>query len=322
MRGATERFNIMILGFIFTLMVLSCGEEQNRNKSNSSMAKEEQKPMGVTGRVDRLEPIESDQLPNRKVDVWLPPGYEDSERAYPVIYAHDGQNLFDPATSYIGVDWALDETMTELITSRKIKPAIVVGIWNTENRTNEYMPEKAAEMLESQVTSQSVEDEEHFQPVSDAYLAYIVEELKPAIDRTYRTRPERNHTYLLGSSMGGLISLYGVCEYPDVFGGAACLSTHWPAGDGIVLEYLKAHLPKPGAHRFYFDYGTETLDADYEPYQLRADRIMKEAGYVQGEDWLTLKFEGDEHSERSWRQRVHIPLEFLLGTPGDSTASQ
>ena len=122
----------------------------------------------------------------------------------------------------------------------------------------------------------------------------------------------------MGSSMGGLISAYALCEYPHVFGGAGCVSTHFPAGKGAVIDYLAKNLPKPGAHKLWFDYGTETLDALYEPYQRRMDAVMKAAGYTEGRDWITKKFPGAEHSEKSWRARVDQPLTFLLGAPAGS----
>jgi predicted alpha/beta superfamily hydrolase len=140
----------------------------------------------------------------------------------------------------------------------------------------------------------------------------VVEELKQFIDSTYRTLTDRKNTFIMGSSMGGLISAYAMCEYPDVFGGAGCISTHWLAGDGIVIDYLKKHLPDPHSHKFYFDYGNETLDASYEPYQQKVDAVMKNAGYKEGKNWLTRKFVGAEHSERAWSKRVDVPLQFFL----------
>jgi predicted alpha/beta superfamily hydrolase len=118
-------------------------------------------------------------------------------------------------------------------------------------------------------------------PHSDNYLRFLVQELKPFIDATYRTRPEREATFIMGSSMGGLISLYALCEYPDVFAGAGCVSTHWPAVNGVILPYLQERLPAPGRHKLYFDYGTETLDAEYEPYQLEVDALLRQHGYTQ-----------------------------------------
>jgi predicted alpha/beta superfamily hydrolase len=157
---------------------------------------------------------------------------------------------------------------------------------------------------------------------SDAYLAFIVKELKPFIDAHYRTLPGMKNTSIMGSSMGGLISLYAIVEYPQVFGQAACLSTHWPASDGAVIHYVKSRLPDPATHRIYFDYGTRTLDAQYQPYQARMDAAMRARGYVEGSNWITLNFPGAEHSETSWAARVDVPLQFLLAgklTTADSS---
>ena len=118
---------------------------------------------------------------------------------------------------------------------------------------------------------------------------------------------------IVGSSMGGLISAYAIAEYPEMFGGAACLSTHWPVGFGTVVQWFDDHWPVAGSNRLYFDYGTETLDAQYEPYQQQMDTVMRKYGYTEGEDWVTRRFAGEEHSPRAWRERLHIPLAFLLG---------
>ncbi len=142
-----------------------------------------------------------------------------------------------------------------------------------------------------------------------------MQELKPFIDKEYRTRTGRGDTFIIGSSAGALISLYAISEYPDVFGGAACLSTHWPLADGALIEYFKDKLPEPATHKIYFDFGTETLDKGYDPYQLKMDAEMEKRGYRNGINWLTRKFEGDEHSEKAWRRRVYVPLEFLVGKP-------
>jgi predicted alpha/beta superfamily hydrolase len=268
---------------------------------------------GITGTLLRYESMPSRHVAPRNLDVWLPPGYEaDGGRRYPVLYMHDGQNLFDPATSYGGVDWGVDETMTRLIEAGEIRPAIIVGIWNTPRRRQEYMPQRAVRgRVDFNVPGSDDSAAEDIS--SDQYLEFMVEELKPFIDAGYRTLPGRSDTLVMGSSMGGLISQYAMSRYPDVYGGAGCISTHWPAGDGIALEDFAAHLPDPDTHRYYFDYGTTTLDSGYEPYQRRADAILRQAGYVEGDNWITLRFEGAEHSEKSWRLRVHRPLVFLIG---------
>jgi predicted alpha/beta superfamily hydrolase len=248
----------------------------------------------------------------RDVEVWLPPDYVGGTSRYPVLYVHDGQSVFDPATAFGGVDWALDETMTRLIIEKRIRPAIVVAIANTPKRFQEYMPRKAIG-ADSVFTSGLQPPMTITGPIlSDAYLRFITTELKPFIDRTYRTKPTRANTFIMGSSMGGLISLYAISELPGVFGGAACLSTHWPAADGAAVDYLRRTVPKARDHRLYFDRGTATLDSLYAPYQDRVDRLLRDAGYEDGEHFETRVFEGAEHSERSWRQRLEFPLIVLL----------
>ena len=235
----------------------------------------------------------------------------ESER-FPVLYFHDGQNLFEPHLSYAGIDWEIDETMTRLIGEKKIREAIVVGIWNTPRRTREYMPAKAARLFAPQEEASRFLNEIGGDLLSDEYLKFIVTELKPFIDTCYATLPGAADTFIMGSSLGGLISLYALCEYPQVFSGAGCVSTHWPIGAGCMIDYMVQALPSPEDHRIYFDFGTSTLDAEYEPFQLRADLVMEQAGYTREQNWITRRFEGAEHSERAWRERVHIPLEFLL----------
>lgn len=267
----------------------------------------------VTGTVERFDKVESKHLAPRYVDVWLPPSYSlpgAKLRRYPVIYVHDGQNLFDPA-SFIGVDWGIDETMTRLIGEKQIPEAIIVAIWNTPKRLSEYMPQKPLEQI-AEADLDGMFKSVRREPLGDAYLRYLVTELKPAIDARYRTLPDRAHTSLMGSSLGGLISLYAVCEYPDVFGGAACLSTAWQVANGVTVRELKKSLPDPHTHRLYFDFGTGTNDGSIEPFQQQVDAMLKDSGYTNGVNWVTQRFPGEEHSERAWRKRVDIPLQFLL----------
>ncbi|WP_462250653.1 alpha/beta hydrolase [Ekhidna sp.] len=264
---------------------------------------------------------------DRTIKIYLPPFYS-SEEKYPVIYMHDGQMLFDSTTTWNGQEWGVDETMDELISNDEIRKAIVVGIWNggSKLRHPEYFPQKPFESLDS-ITIDSLyhlkRSEELFlfeeKVQSDQYLKFIVDELKPYIDSAYSTLSDPSNTFLVGSSMGGLISFYGVSEYPYVFGGAACLSTHWPGVFTIennpipdaFFTYLESNLPNPSTHRFYFDYGTETLDMLYQDLQPKADSIFLSGGYNE-ENFLSKKFEGDAHNENAWRMRLHIPLKFLI----------
>ena len=271
-------------------------------------------PLGVTGTIRFHGDFPSRYVASRNVEVWLPPGYaRDTSARYPVLYVQDGQNVFDPATSLWHVDWGVDETMTALIAAGTIRPAIVVGIWNTALRWREYMPARALGKDSTFDVGVPGVPPVPGPALSDAYLRFVVEELKPFVDSTYRTLPGPANTFLMGSSMGGLVSAYAVMEYPNAFGGAACLSTHWPAAGGAFVEYLRHALPAPATHRFYFDHGTATLDSLYAPYQRRVDDAMQAAGYALGRNWVTRVFPGADHSERSWRARVDVPLVFLLG---------
>ena len=271
----------------------------------------------------------SDLVETRPVDVWLPEGYSTSEsRRYPVIYMHDGQFIFDqplsPYTSiwerikgsfYGGLFWNVDEIMSRLMADELIPPVMVVSVWNLPDvkRRTEYMPQKPVteevdEILrgESDITREAI--------TSDNYLKFLASELKPFIDKTYRTKPDSKNTVIMGSSMGGLISAYAISEYPEVFGAAACLSTHWGLGAGAVVEWYKKTWPTAGKHRLYFDYGTKMLDADYEPFQKEMDAVLRQKGFRQNEDWITRRFEGANHTPKAWRDRLHIPIKFLLGT--------
>ena len=262
----------------------------------------------------------------RNLSIWLPPGYAASKQRYPVIYMHDGQNLFDATSAYGGKTWGVAETLTAMP-----REAIVVGIWNTKLRGPEYFPQKVYDLLPSG-QKQSAIVMHGRAPVSDAYLKFIVTELKPYIDRTYRTRTGPADTSMMGSSMGGLISLYAMAEYPKVFGQVACLSVHWPMGDpqkgdpeAVVAAwnaYLKTSAWAPGANRLYMDHGTLTLDSFYRPYSERMEVILPQLGWHRDADWVSRVYEGGEHNEASWAARLDVPLAFLLPVSGTPSVPQ
>ncbi|HTI58673.1 alpha/beta hydrolase [Mucilaginibacter sp.] len=286
-----------------------------------------QLPKVACGTVERLENFRSEFVGPRNVDIWLPEGYSATKK-YNVLYMHDGQALYDSTLMWNKQEWGVDETMCKLLNEKRIKDCIVVGIWNTgAKRFPEYFPQKAFYSLTPQQQEKilAIGRDKGAPllgngPVSNNYLKFLVTELKPYIDSHYSTMPDQQHTFTMGSSMGALISMYAICEYPDVFSGAACLSTHWPGTfttednpiPAAFLQYLKTHLPSPNNHKIYFDYGSKTLDAMYKPYQLQADTIMKEAGYSE-RNWITREYPGADHSENSWRKRLDVPLLFLLG---------
>jgi len=269
--------------------------------------------MNILGALERHETFKSKFIMPRNVDVWYPPGYfENMEECYPVMYMHDGQNLFDSALAFGGSGWEIDKAISRLMEAKKICGALVVGIWNTDRRWREYMPQKPYESLALERHHENFINSYGGPPVSDAYLQFIVEELKPFMDSNYRTLSDPANTFVMGSSMGGLASLYAISECPDVFGGAGCLSTHWPAGENELVDELAKNLPDPQTHKLYFDYGTEGLDAFYGPYQKRMDDHLRNAGYEDNVNLMTLQFAGVDHSENAWRARVEIPLSFLL----------
>lgn len=274
-------------------------------------------PLQATGTVERWLATPAAPLQPRRVDVWLPPSYAQSpRRRYPVLYMHDGQNLFDPGIAFTGSDWDIDGAMTRLVARGEVREAIVVGVWNTPDRFAEYMPQAAVTttMIDSGIEGRPLLAADALR--GDAYLCFLVDALKPEIDRRYRTRPGRDDTFVMGSSMGGLISLYAIARHPQTFGGAAALSTHWPACGGCMIDWLAAHLPTRRSHRLYFDFGTVTLDARYPPFQARMDAALSGAGWRQGRSWRTRRFEGAEHNEAAWRARAAQPLRFLLGPAG------
>lgn len=284
-------------------------------------------PQVVSGSFRRLENFQSKYVEVRNVDVWLPEGYS-TKKKYPVLYMQDGQMLFDSTTTWNHLDWGVDDVAGKLIKEKKVRPFIVVAIWNTgAKRHIEYFPQKPFESLpkeqQDSIFKANRKDGHSVFAVdkiqSDEYLKFIVTEIKPFIDSTFSVLKDQPNTFIAGSSMGGLISMYAICEYPEVFGGAACLSTHWPGVftmkdnpiPGAFFNYLKNHLPNPATHKIYFDYGTETLDALYPPLQKKADEMIKAKGFTAA-NWITREFVGADHSETSWKQRLHFPLEFLL----------
>jgi predicted alpha/beta superfamily hydrolase len=274
------------------------------------------------GRVERLPALASRHVAPRPVDVWLPQGY-DGTRLHAVLYMHDGQMLFDARNSWNKQSWEVAPTVQRLIDAGMLRDTIVVGVWNTgESRFAEYFPQGFIEHVPEGPARQVLMARGFASrpPMADAYLRFLVGELKPAIDARYRTRPGHEHAAVAGSSMGGLISLYALCEHPQVFGGAGCLSTHWIGGfernaeiPAAALAYLRRRLPPPGGHRIYMDRGTTDLDALYDESQPRVDALMRERGFGPPL-FVTRVFEGEGHNERAWARRLEIPLRHLLGT--------
>ncbi|MFD0861385.1 alpha/beta hydrolase [Sungkyunkwania multivorans] len=292
-----------VILFSLSFVLFSCQGQPSSSSSESTII--------------LLENFESNFVDPRNVEIFLPKGYDPTaKKQYKVLYMHDGQNVFNPETSYTKIDWGVDEAIDSLMALKKIEPTIVVASWNNgQKRFPEYMPKAPAFITASDEAKTSLKQNFGVDSLlSDDYLKFLVKELKPYIERNYNVSKKVEDNSIMGSSMGGLISLYAICEYPNEFGAAGCVSTHWPVPmiGGAYMNTLPESLPSPNNHRIYFDYGTKTLDSLYEPHQKKVDLLMRDAGYIEGENWVTKKFEGADHSEKSWRARVHIPLLFLL----------
>ena len=276
-------------------------------------------PTVANGRIERLANMSSRFVDPRHVDVWLPDGYSTAKR-YSVLYMQDGQALFDGRLSWDKESWHVDVTLSGLMREGRVPDTIVVAIWNTgKYRFSEYFPQKflasVSEPFRRQYEAKYLEN----RPQADNYLRFIVEELKPAIDARYATRPGRASTFIMGSSMGGMISVYAMNEYPQVFGGAAGLSIAWISGFEPNFElplagfnYLRDKLAPPQDHRLYMDHGTLELDRLFGVYQAFVDEIVRDRGYTSA-NWRTWRVDGTGHNVPDWAARLEVPLIFLLG---------
>ena len=245
---------------------------------------------------------------NRDLIVYLPPGYDDDlKQRFPVLYMHDGQNLFDARTSFSGTEWEVDEAAEKLIKAGKIRKCIIVGINNTPDRMQEYTP---------------FEDATRGGGQGDAYLKFIVRNVKPFIDRTYRTKPEREYTYLAGSSLGGLISLYAACEYGDTFSRFGVVSPSLQWADYRVMDLVgKARFPDDV--KMWVEVGLDDVAPDNakepkeSPYTAACRKLARllEVDALMGDRRLHYaERPGIFHSEAEWQQRTPAMLEFLIGT--------
>ena len=274
-------------------------------------------PTVTHGTLERIPEFKSQFITPRDIAVWLPDGYQTGDSC-DVLYMHDGNMLFDASTTWNRQEWRVDEIMDSLIQAGVIRPCIVVGVYNTDDRLTEYFPEKTWQHVPEADRKKAKLDK----LTGDAYLKFIVEELKPFIDEHYKPLTSREHTFMMGSSMGGLISLYALCEYPQVFGGVACLSSHLSMGhlpDGFkgdtwatgFREYVNQHLPEANSSLIYMDHGTKDFDADYGKYQTLLDSVITAKGWDK-QHYKSLVFDGHGHNETCWAKRLDQPLQFLL----------
>ncbi len=310
--------------------MISCDQKKKKTDQYPELTIEETKDVvmriesGLTlasGSVQRIDSFPSDFIVSRPIDIWLPDGYSEDKK-YAVLYMHDGQMLFDASTTWNKQEWKADEWAGQLQKEGKTKDFIIVAPHNiAEIRHSDYYPQKPFELLskkqQDSIFKVAKKLGHSFSKLnSDNYLKFLTKELKPFVDENYSVHKDKENTVVLGSSMGGLISMYAVSEYPEVFGGAGCLSTHWIGTYSnknnpipkTFFTYMEENLPEASTHKIYFDYGTETLDALYLPYQETVTKLIANKGHTKN-----IKFTGTDHSENSWNQRLDIPFTFLLG---------
>ena len=241
----------------------------------------------ISGNVVALPGVYSPQLKNtRDLIVYLPPSHGSGAKRYPAVYMQDGQNLFDEATGFGGWEWHVDETLEAL--SQGGIEAIAVGIPHAgDDRISEYSPFDG------------------FRPGrGDTYLSFLADTVKPLIDAAFMTKPEPEHTGLFGSSMGGLISLYGFFSRPDVFGFTGSMSPALWYARGAIYRYVREAAFHAG--RVYLDHGSRENSA------ARMAKLLTEKGYRAGEDLMYVNEDGGEHNEAAWARRLPDALRFLL----------
>ena len=310
----------LLLIILFACSFVACQQEKKQISKNTLPINKNHGLSVSSGTLHRIDSFPSKHIVPRPVDIWLPDGYS-SEKKYAVLYMHDGQMLFDSLTTWNKQEWKVDEWAGKLQKEGITKDFIVVAPHNiAEIRHSDYFPKKPFELL-SQKQQDSIFAEAKKYNLSftslnsDNYLKFLTSELKPFVDSNYSVHTNQENTFVAGSSMGGLISMYAVSEYPEIFGGAACLSTHWigtftnknnPIPDAF-FSYMSSNLPEAVTHRIYFDYGTETLDALYLKYQDKVSDVIASFGHE-----VNRKFEGADHSENSWNKRLDIPLRYML----------
>ena len=262
----------------------------------------------VTGTLRYHEDFRSEVLgTSRTVVVYLPPGYGEEEEGtrHPVLYMHDGQNLFDAGTSFIGVEWGVDETLERMIQSGQVRSLIVVGVYNTSEREFEYTPTQDAGRGKG--------------GGADRYADFLFNEVKPFIDANYRTLPGRQDTGIMGSSLGGIASLYIAWKHPDVFSRVGAMSTAYWWSNSQILKMLQDSSPPPGV-KVWLDMGTAEESSDRNGDDVpdvieqhrQARNILMDKGLTIPNRLKYVEDEGAVHNERAWASRFPRAVEFLF----------
>ncbi|HLO79382.1 MAG TPA: alpha/beta hydrolase-fold protein [Chitinophagaceae bacterium] len=249
----------------------------------------------VTGTVKYHRAMKGEGIKDRDVVVWLPPGYDSSsQKRYSVLYMQDGQNLFDPITSAFGTDWQIDETADSMIRRKAVEPLIIVGIYNTADRSTEYIPSEKGRI----------------------YREFIAGHLKSFIDSAYKTKPGRKDSFIGGSSAGGILAFMMVWEYPDKFSRAICMSPAFrlPGNSKTGWNYVTTvkNDPKRKKVFFYIDNGGLGLEQQLQPGVDEMLKALNSKGYKPGRDYIFIAAPDAGHNEEAWSKRFPQALKLVL----------
>ncbi len=250
----------------------------------------------ITGRVKYHPNFSYEGLLDRDIIVWLPPGYDEkTEERYPVLYMHDGQNIIDPSTSTLGIDWQVDEVADSLIKANLIEPIIIVGLNNTDSRYADYS----------------------YSDTGYVYMDFLVNKVKPFIDQNYRTKTDRENTAVAGSSMGGLISFMILWEHNDVFSKAICMSPAFKVSNQrISFNYIERIFDKDKSKRdinLYIDNGGVGIEEQIQPGVYEMMGVLLTEGYIPNKDFHWYFDKEAQHNEAAWAARIHKPLQLFFG---------
>lgn len=283
---------ILLLSLLLILVVVSCKKALKKQEDTSKKIEEKKSTKAENVSILKKEfVINGLNDISHKIWLYLPPNYSDSEESYPVIYMHDAQNLFDDKTSFVG-EWDIDGTLNNLF-KKTGKSFIVVGVENGgEKRIEEYTPWK---------------HKKYGGGKGDIYINFLVNELKPFIDQTYRTKPEASETAIIGSSLGGLISFYGGLKHPEVFGKIGALSTSfWFSNKVNNFAKKKGNLKST---KLYFLVGGKEGDTMVPDTENMA-KLLVDLGFP-NENMKTKIVADGKHTESFWKEEFLEVITFL-----------
>jgi enterochelin esterase-like enzyme len=268
------------------------------------------------GRLIRIENFPSKYVAARNVDIWLPDNYSLTKK-YHALYMHDGQFLYNSNPQDSTSELRVDETLDSLIKRNAISECITIGIWSqASNKLSEYFPQKVLKYLSSKKRKWFIQHILQSNPSADNYLKFIVLELKPYIDKNFPVDNDPQYTHIAGTESAALISLYAMCEYPNVFGSTACIATEWnPSADPritkSVLKYFQKNLPEFASHRLYFDQATNKSPEQDIEVSKKMNRIFSKKKYAEGYiSWN--EYDISDSNLQILSKRIGMAFQFIL----------